>query len=111
MDRATWKAIERKWALWLGGRRVPVTGRQRGDAPDVEHDLYAIEVKAGKVMSPRLRDGMRQAVASSIGTGKIPLLCVSHSVTGHPSEHYVVMRLDDWQAWNGGALSEEEEQG
>jgi len=111
MDRATWKAIERKWALWLGGRRVPVTGRQRGDAPDVEHDLYAIEVKAGRCMPTRLRHGMRQAVASSIGTGKIPLLCVSHSVTGHPSEHYVVMRLDDWQAWNGGALSEEEEQG
>lgn len=102
MNRSTWKAIERQWALWLGGVRVPVNGRQRGSAPDVEHPLYAIEVKAGKVMSERLREGMAQAVASSIGTGKIPLLCVSHSVQGRPTEHYVVQRLSDWQAWNGG---------
>jgi len=79
-----------------------VTGRQRGDQPDVEHPTYAIEVKAGKVMSPRLREGMAQAVAAAVGTGKTPLLCVSHSVLHHPSEQYVVMRLEDFQAWMGG---------
>lgn len=103
MNRATWKAIERQWALWLGGKRVPVNGRQRGSAPDVECPLYAVEVKAGRVLSPRLQQGMAQAVASSAGTGKIPLLCVSHSNgPGRASSHYVMMRLEDWQAWNGG---------
>lgn len=108
MNRGTWKAIERWWALELGGRRVPVNGRQRGSAPDVEHDRYAIEVKAGKVMSPRLREGMQQAVLSAVNTTKIPLLCVTHSVAGRPSERYVVLRLEDWQALNGDYPREEE---
>ena len=103
MNRAQWKSHERDWALALGGRRVPVSGRQRGDAPDVEHDLYAIECKAGRVMSPRLRDGMAQAVAAAMGTTKIPLLCVTHTTgSGPKAERYVVMRLEDFQAWNGG---------
>lgn len=101
MNRSTWKAAERWWGLQLGGRRVPVTGRQRGDVPDVEHDRYSVEVKAGKVMSPRLREGMAQAVASATN-GKVPLLCVTHSVgPGKANEHYVVLRLCDWQALTG----------
>jgi len=104
MNRATWKAIERWWAEQLGGVRVPVNGRQRGSAPDVEHDRYAIEVKAGRCMPTRLRDGMRQAMASAAmhPTGsRTPLLCVSHSVAGRPSEHYVILRLEDWQGLTG----------
>lgn len=101
-SREAWKAVERWWAEQLGGVRVPVTGRGRGSAPDVEHSIYSVEVKAGKVMSSRLRDGMVQAVASSGTSGRLPLLCVSHSVRGRASEHYVIVRLEDWQAWNGG---------
>jgi hypothetical protein len=40
-----WKACERKIAEILGGVRVPVTGRQRGATPDVEHPSLSIEVK------------------------------------------------------------------
>ena len=102
MSRSRWKEIERWWALTLGGRRVPVTGRQRGDAPDVEHPRYAIEVKAGKVLSDRLGLGIRQAVAASIGTGKTPLLCITHSNgQGKAADHYVMLRLSDWQALTG----------
>lgn len=105
MNRERWKAIERWWAEQLGGVRVPVTGRQRGAAPDVAHDRYAIEVKAGRVMSPRLREGMAQAVASAAQYpegSRTPLLCVSHSVgPGRASEHYVVLRLADWQLLTG----------
>ena len=53
--RGTWKASERRIAEKLGGKRVPVTGRERGSAPDVEHKLYAIEHKYGKVLSSRLQ--------------------------------------------------------
>ena len=102
MDRSTWKRWERWWAERLGGVRVPVSGRARGDVPDVAHALYSIEVKAGKVLSPRLRAGMRQAVAAAHGTAKTPLLCVTHKVAGQrDAEHYVMPRLEDWLAWHG----------
>ena len=102
MNRATWKAVERWWALQLGGKRVPVNGRQRGSAPDVEHDRYAIEVKAGNVLSERLGLGIRQAMASAVGTTKTPLLCISHfNGRGKDRDHYVMLRLADWQALMG----------
>jgi len=37
MSRATWKRTERSIAGIIGGERVPVSGRQRGDQPDVRH--------------------------------------------------------------------------
>lgn len=40
-----WKATERFVASVLGGTRVPITGRQRGDVPDIAHPRYSIEVK------------------------------------------------------------------
>lgn len=47
MDK-TWKRVERAIAAAVGGERVPVTGRQRGSAPDVSHASLAIEVKHRK---------------------------------------------------------------
>ena len=38
-----WKACERNVAEHLGGKRVPVSGRARGDAPDIEHPELTIE--------------------------------------------------------------------
>lgn len=110
MTRGRWKEIERWWALTLGGRRVPVTGRQRGSAPDVEHPRYAIEVKAGKVLSDRLGLGIRQAVAAAVGTSKVPLLCITHSNgQGRAADHYVLLRLEDWMALMGDKPVEEAE--
>ena len=97
MHRATWKAIERQWAERLGGKRVPVTGRTKGDAPDVEHDVFSIEVKAGRVMSTRLQTAVEQAVASQKGE-QIPLVCITQTEgRGHPNENYVLMRYEDWE--------------
>lgn len=102
----TWKRWELFWASNLGGKRVPVTGRQRGDAPDVAHDRYAIEVKYGKVMSARLQLGMRQARASAVTQpGHIPLLCITQTVAGQrDNEHYVMLALADWQSLTGDGL-------
>lgn len=47
-----WKACERRVAEVLGGVRVPITGRQRGATPDVEHAALSIEVKAVKAYQP-----------------------------------------------------------
>ena len=43
-----WKTAERRIAELLGGQRIPVTGRQRGDTPDIEHAALSIEVKSRK---------------------------------------------------------------
>lgn len=112
MTRGRWKAIERWWALQLGGRRIPVTGRHSGDVPDVDHPHLAIEVKAGKVLPVRLRDGMRQAKAAAArarneGKDKTPVVCLTHSVgPGLPNEHFVLLTLDDFQALWGGPTEE-----
>ena len=92
--RGAWKAIERQWAELLGGKRVPVTGRQRGDAPDVEHPTLSIEVKAGKTISTRLSDGMEQAKASIVGD-QLPILCVTQSRKGNVGNlNWVMMEAD-----------------
>ncbi len=41
MPDKRWKATERRVAALLGGRRVPVSGRGRGDAPDIAHPWFA----------------------------------------------------------------------
>ncbi len=41
-----WKQAERRIAAILGGRRIPVSGRGRGDNPDIEHPALSVEVKA-----------------------------------------------------------------
>jgi hypothetical protein len=40
-----WKQAERKIAAILGGRRIPVSGRGLGDAPDIEHLVLSVEVR------------------------------------------------------------------
>jgi len=103
MNRATWKASERRMAEALGGQRVPVTGRGRGSAPDIEHPLFAIEHKAGRVMSPRLLKAVDQAMAAAAGTDKTPLVTIEQSAgMGRQSRRFVLLRLEDWLDWHGG---------
>ncbi|GIV61536.1 MAG: hypothetical protein KatS3mg044_0402 [Rhodothermaceae bacterium] len=59
MPEKTWKAVERKVAERLGGRRVPVTGRSRGDAPDVAHAWLSIEIKHRARLPAWIEDAMR----------------------------------------------------
>ncbi len=64
-----WKATERRVAAYLGGERVPVTGRtgERGMAtPDIDHGMWSIEVKdyGGETVPKWLKKAMAQAKAS-----------------------------------------------
>lgn len=45
MSEKPWKRNERRIADLLGGRRVPITGRARGDVPDIDHAAFSIECK------------------------------------------------------------------
>lgn len=95
--RATWKASERKIAELLGGKRVPVTGRERGFAPDVEHPLFAIEHKYGSVLPARFQKAIEQAQAAAVGTDKIPLVTFEHARRGNVGNIVgVTMLMDDF---------------
>ena len=87
----------------LGGTRVPVSGRGRGSVPDIEHTLFAIEHKAGAVLSSRLQTALEQAKAAAVGTRKTPLVTIDHSRPQDPRGNIkvVMMTLDDFVAWFG----------
>ncbi len=89
-----WKACERKVAALLGGRRIPVSGRGRGDNPDIHHELLSIEVKSRKTIPGWLEDAMRQAEVS-VKDGRLPVV-VLHQDHVPYAESLVILRLDDF---------------
>lgn len=96
---STWKNTERQIASILGGERVPVTGRQRGSAPDIAHDWLSLEVKHRKSLPEWLHDAMRQAVASDRGN-QLPMV-VLHQKQQLYGDSYAVVRLKDFVDWFG----------
>lgn len=63
--RRSWKRIEQRVAEYIGGRRIPVTGRQRGDAPDIEHNWLSPEVKYRAELPKWLFEARAQSEASA----------------------------------------------
>lgn len=98
--RVTWKAFERRVARLLGGTRVPVSGRTRGDAPDIEHPLYALEVKLRKNRPRFLEEAMSQAKACA-RPGQIPVVVVG-AKNRDIKRSFVVVELEDFADWWGG---------
>jgi hypothetical protein len=93
MTEKCWKRAERRIAELLGGRRVPVSGRMRGTAPDVEHEFLSIEVKTRKSFPDWLEDAMQQAEASA-KDGQVAVV-VLHQRGQRYRDGLVVMRLKD----------------
>ena len=107
--RERWKRCERRIASYIGGERVPVTGRQRGSAPDIEHPWLAVEVKYREAGIPQWVDeALAQADASkrlcqppqgaTRDAHQLPvaILCGKGETAG---EARVVMRLEDFREW------------
>lgn len=92
----TWKAVERAIAQRLGGQRVPITGRQRGSAPDVAHEEFGIEVKHRKALPSWLLDAMDQAVACSGDGAKLPVVVLHQAGQRHDND-LIVLRLKDFE--------------
>ena len=88
MADKTWKAFERQIAKILGGRRVPITGRQRGDVPDVEHDYFSIECKLRKSVPKWIKSALAQAHAASRGR-KRPVVFLREK--GSPESDIIVI--------------------
>jgi hypothetical protein len=106
VGRKSWKADERMIARRLHGERVPVTGRVRGFAPDVNHSWMALEVKSRKSMLKIINEMMLQAEAardwfkrkSPQLSGKLPV-GVYHVTGTHFDNAFVFMRLRDFEDW------------
>ena len=98
-----WKQAERRIAEILGGVRVPVTGRQRGATPDVEHETLSIEVKSRKSLPGWLMDAMEQAQAAT-EDGRLPV-AVLHQDRKSYRDALIVVRLEDFANYmKGGAV-------
>lgn len=92
VDKA-WKACERRVAKYIGGERVPITGRQRGDAPDIAHNWLSVEVKYRKALPAWLKDAMHQAKASArCSQTPIVILCEKGSDVG---KSFAIFELEE----------------
>ena len=104
MSSGNWKAVERGVAKILGGERVPITGRQRGSAPDIAHKTFSIEVKNRKSLPDWMHDAMAQAEASVRGE-QLPI-AIFHEVGQEYGKSFVMIRLQDFQDWYGNVQEE-----
>ena len=101
--RATWKASERRMAARMGGERVPVSGRQRGEQPDIAGASIAgiplsIEHKYGhRILSARLHEALDQAEAARKSPDEMAVVTVEEVRAGRMNRHLVVVDADDWQ--------------
>ncbi len=99
MANQLWKHVERTIASMLNGRRVPVSGRQRGDAPDIEHETLSVEIKSFKKVPGYsfYLDALDQATksVSSDKAGDIPIM-IAHQKGCHHKKDLVVMFLGDF---------------
>jgi len=106
MKTSTWKSTERAIAKRLNGQRIPITGRQRGDVPDVHHDWLSIEVKHRAKLPAWLLDAMAQAVAAQ-REGQLPIVILHQSGERH-NDDIVCVRLRDFAEWFGDGNGEKE---
>ncbi len=93
MPDKSWKAAERRVAEILGGERVPVNGRIRGSAPDIEHPVLSLEVKSRRSVPAWLLEALEQATASS-RDGRLPV-AVLHAAGCQYADALCVIRLED----------------
>lgn len=93
MSRPDWKRTERTIAGRLGGVRVPVSGRTRGDAPDVAHPRLAVECKHRATLPAWLLEAMAQAEACA-NPEQIPVAILHEHGRRHDVD-LCVLRLAD----------------
>ncbi len=73
---------------------MPVSGRGRGDAPDIEHPTLAVEVKSRKSLPIWLKVAVEQAEAAA-KPPQLPIV-VLHEDGRRYADALVVMRLKDF---------------
>jgi len=89
-----WKRSERLIAKAIGGKRVPVSGRSRGDQPDIEHNYLSIECKLRASLPAWLHDPMDQAEKSG-RANQTPCVILRHKGQ-KAKDAFVVFKLGDF---------------
>lgn len=74
MKTSTWKNVEMNIARYLGGARVPVTGRTRGSAPDIDRHAENLLTAGNTAIYESFMEGldtyMREALIKGIAYDK-----------------------------------------
>ena len=105
MTNTTWKSVERAIARKVGGERMSnhALGLQ---TPDVETEIWSIEVKHRKTLPKWLHDSISQAETNA-SEGKLPLVVLHEKNQRHDND-LVLVRLRDFVDWFGDVDMEEE---
>jgi hypothetical protein len=98
MPDKPWKVQEREVARMMGSHRNPNTGEHR---TDIDAGPFAVEHKARKSLPKWLTGALRQARNGA--NGRTPVVVLSEVRQGVRAKRYVVLSLEDWLAWHGGA--------
>ena len=97
--RGTWKALERRIAADLGGRRIPVTGLDRHGA-DVETAMFCVQVKLRKSLPAWLWGWLNGICATAAASHRVGIL-VLKKPRQLDDEALVVLRWKDWVDLHG----------
>ena len=97
MDKS-WKAFERRVAVRVGGRRIPVTGERNG--ADVVSPLFCYQAKLRKGVPGYLRTWLSGIVAAGERAGSIGVV-VWKAPRERDDDAVVVLRLRDWADLHG----------
>lgn len=96
-----WKRFETRVAKYLGGERIPVTGKGRGDR-DVETPLLCIQTKYRNAIWATLLRWMDEICLTSLTHRKTGVLVLAKPGMD-TGDALVVMRLRDFQDFHGSA--------
>ena len=97
--RSTWKAAERRIAVDLGGRRIPVTGIDRHGA-DVVTPMFHVQVKLRKSLPTWLWVWLAGIRVDAIKSGKVGIL-VLKMPNQNDTSGLVVMSYGDFVDLHG----------
>ena len=102
LNKSRSKAVEREWAKALGTTRL--TDSRGTRQPDLRVGPWDIEIKS-RIGYKNLVKLMDEAVGKA-KKGQTPVLGLEIR-QGNPHERLVIMRRDDWVAWNIGTTEDD----
>lgn len=99
MPDKRWKAVERRLAALVGGRRKPVDGSRAG--VDVETAMFGYQIKSRADLPAWLGQWLDGIVGSSAQAGKVGALVLHRPGQDLRRTAVVVVRLADWVELHG----------
>ena len=96
-----WKQFERRTAVALGTRRIPVTGERAG--ADFEDAMFCYQAKLGRAMPAYLRSWLRGIVGAGLKRAPVKVgVVVWKPKHADDADALVILRFKDWVDLHGG---------